>query len=223
MIGQIRRWAKGYSKRGRYTPLGIVFHWAMAALVLYQLGAGWMLERMAVGGDKLAAYKSHSEIGLTLLLLAALRGVWRLIVPGPINDADLPGWQSLAAHATHILFYVLFALLPLSGWMMWSAIQPAAPLTLAGILPVPAMPFHAVGPEWRWWILDLAENAHGIGVVGLALLVPAHVGAALKHHFWDRHDVLEGMLPEIPDDPSHPKGPQHKPPAPAPQPASSAG
>lgn len=223
MIKQIRRWAKRHSERGRYTPVGIVFHWVMAGLVLYQLGAGWMMERMLAGGDKLAAYQAHSEIGLALLLLAALRGVWRIVVPGPINDADLPGWQSLAGHATHILFYALFALLPISGWMMWSAIQPAAPLTIAGILPLPAMPFHAVGPEWRWWILDLAERAHGVGIVGLVLLVPLHVGAALKHHFWNRHDVLEGILPEIPDDQDHPKGSQHMPPAPAPHPASTAG
>ena len=46
----------------------------------------------------------------------------------------------------------------------------------------------------------------------LALLVPMHVGAALKHHFWDRHDVLEGMLPEIPDGQGHPQGSQHAPP-----------
>ena len=35
--------------------------------------------------------------------------------------------------------------------------------------------------------------------VVLLVLIPAHVGAALKHHFWDRHDVLQGMLPQIPD------------------------
>ena len=223
MIGAINRWAERHSKRGRYTPVGIAFHWVMAGLVLYQLGTGWMLERMPVGGDKLAAYKAHSEIGLSLLLLAVLRLVWRLIVPGPVNDADTPGWQAVTAHATHILFYALFALLPISGWMMWSAIQPAEPLSVAGIIPLPAMPFHAVGPEWRWWILDLAGRAHGVGIVGLALLVPLHVGAALKHHFWDRHDVLEGMLPEIPEATGHPKGSQHKPPAPAPHPASTAG
>lgn len=222
MIKQIRRWARRHSKRGRYTPVGIAFHWLMAALVLYQLGAGWMMERMLVGADKLAAYQSHSEIGLALLLLAALRGVWRLIVPAPINDADDLGWQTTAAHATHILFYALFALLPISGWMMWSAIQPAAPLTLAGMVPVPAMPFHAVAPEWRWWILDLAERAHGVGIVGLTLLVPLHVGAALKHHFWNRHDVLEGMLPEIPDDLGHPQGTRHRPPPPLPRPAGAA-
>ncbi|MDQ3074315.1 MAG: cytochrome b/b6 domain-containing protein [Pseudomonadota bacterium] len=223
MIAGINRWADRYRSRGHYTPVGVTFHWVMAALVLYQLGAGWLMERMPVGGDKLAAYKMHSEVGLTLLLLAALRLVWRLIVAGPINDADNPGWQSVAAHATQILFYALFALLPLSGWIMWSAIQPAAPLSIAGIVPLPDMPFHAVSPAWRWWILDLAENGHALGIVGLTLLVPLHVGAALKHHFWDRHDVLEGMLPEIPNATGHPKGSQHKPPAPAPHPASTAG
>ena len=211
MIRQLRRWAKRHNRKGRYTPVGIAFHWVMAALVLYQLWSGWMLERYLVGGEKLQAYQSHSEIGLTLLLLAVLRAVWRLIIPGPINDADRLGWQTTAAHITHILFYGLFALLPLSGWAMWSALQPAAPLSLAGVVPVPAMPFYDLSPGWQRWVLDLAEDAHGVGVVGLALLVPVHVGAALKHHFWAKHDVLEGILPAIPNSQDHPAGAQHSP------------
>ena len=211
MIRALRRWARRHSRRGRYTPVGIAFHWIMAALVLFQLGYGWMMERMAVGGDKLAAYKLHSEIGLILLLLALLRFVWRSIVPGPVNDADFQGWQTTAAHVTHVLFYGLFALLPLSGWAMWSAIQPAEPLSLGGIVAFPVMPFHELSPGRQRAILDIAEDAHALGIVGLTLLVPLHVGAALKHHFWDRHDVVEGILPEVPDDRSHPAGDQHRP------------
>ncbi len=211
MIRAIRRWARRHTHRGRYTPIGIAFHWVMAALVLFQLGYGWMMERMAVGGDKLTAYKLHSEIGLLLLLLALLRFVWRVIVPGPVNDADTQGWQSTVAHVTHILFYGLFALLPLSGWAMWSAIQPAEPLSIGGVVPLPVMPFHELSPGWQRAILDFAEDVHVLGIVGLTLLVPAHVGAALKHHFWDRHDVVEGILPEVPDDRSHPAGKQHRP------------
>ena len=211
MILAIRRWAKRHSHKGRYTPVGIAFHWVMAALVLYQLWSGWMLERLPVGGDKLQAYRLHSEIGLTLLLLAAMRGVWRMIVPGPVNDADAQGWQSTVAHATQILFYGLFALLPLSGWAMWSALQPVEPLALAGIVPVPAMPFYDLSRAWQRWVLDIAEDAHGLGIVGLALLVPLHVGAALKHHYWEGHDVLEGILPAVPDSQDHPKGRQHRP------------
>ena len=54
-------------------------------------------------------------------------------------------------------------------------------------------------------VLDLAEDVHVVGVIGLCLLLPLHIGAALKHHFWDRDDVVRGILPEIPDDPSHPQ------------------
>ena len=223
MIRQLRRWARKHSARGRYTPVGIGFHWVMAALVLYQLLAGWRMERLAVGADRVGAYVEHAGLGLLILLLAILRGIWRLMIPGPVNDADEPGWQADAAHATHILFYALFALLPLSGWMMWSALTPAAPIELAGLVPIPPMPFETLSMEWKLRVLEGAERAHGIGVIGLALLVPLHIGAALKHHFWDRHDVLEGMLPELEDSHSHPQGPRHAPPPPQAAPSASGG
>ena len=68
----------------------------------------------------------------------------------------------------------------------------------------------------RWAILDLAEDVHHALVVLLMVLVPAHVGAALKHHFWDRHDVLRGMLPEVPDEVDPRKAGPHKPREPRP-------
>lgn len=212
MIRALQEWSKRYHARGKYTPVGVAFHWIMAAVVIFQLVTGWMMQRYIVGPDKIEAYKLHSEIGLTLLLLGALRLVWRLMVPGPINDADRLGWQTTLAHATHVVFYLLFAVLPLSGWVMWSAIQPARPLHLAGLMPVPPMPFHGLSREWQYRLLDLAEDVHVAGVIVLSVLVTFHVGAALKHHFWDRTDVLEGMLPEVPDSRSHPGGPSYSPP-----------
>ena len=199
ILDQLREWSVSYRARGKYTPVGVAFHWIMAGLVLYQLGSGWWMQRYLVGPDKLDAYQSHSSFGLSILLLGALRLLWRLIVPGPINDADKQGWRSTVAHVIHYIFYALFALLPLSGWMLWSAIQPAEPLYLAGLVPVPIMPFQDLSPEWQFWLLDASEDVHVFCVVALALLIPAHAGAAIKHHFWDRDDVFEGMLPEVPD------------------------
>ncbi|OZA93655.1 MAG: cytochrome B [Erythrobacter sp. 34-65-8] len=200
----IRQWAVSHTEEGRYSPVGVWFHWIMAGLVLYQLWLGWTLWRYPAGADKLAAYQLHSELGLAILLLAVLRFLWRLFIPDPVNDADAPGWQSRVAHLTHYAFYSLFALLPLSGWAMWSVYQPAWPLRLAGIVDVPPMPFHTLSPAWQNQVLELALDLHLFGVVGLALLVPLHVGAALKHHFWDRDDIVRGILPEIPDDESAP-------------------
>lgn len=223
MIRGLRGWAERYRERGKYTPVGVAFHWIMAAVVLYQLFTGWMMQRYPVGADKLEAYAEHSQIGLTLLLLGALRLVWRLMVPGPINDADKLGWRSRVAHATHAIFYALFVVLPLSGWIMWSAIQPARPLYLAGLVPVPAMPFQTLSTAWQYRLLDFAEDVHVAGVILLTLLVPAHAFAALKHHFWDRHDVLEGMLPEVPDEFDHPSGRRYSPRAAPAPPRASAG
>ena len=199
MLAAIRDWAEGYTRTGKYSPVGGWFHWIMAALALYQLGSGWLLSRIPVGADKLAAYAQHSEIGLTLLAMALLRGLWRLLVTDPVNDSGSPRWQRVAARWTQLSFYGLFALLPLSGWCMWSAIQPAQPLSLAGVVPVPPMPFYDLSPAWQREVLDAARILHVAGVIGLALLIPLHVGAALSHHFWTRDDVVRGILPEIPD------------------------
>ncbi len=197
MLGAIRNWAESYTRRGKYSPIGIWFHWIMAAIVLYQLGSGWLMERYPVGEEKILAYALHSEIGLSLLLIAILRGLWRLLVMDPVNDAHAPAWQRKSARLTHYAFYGLFALLPLSGWCMWSAIQPARPLYMAGIVPLPPMPFYDLSPAWQYRVLELSENLHVAGVIGLALLLPLHIGAALKHHIWDRDDVVRGILPEI--------------------------
>ncbi|GGD55373.1 cytochrome b [Erythrobacter arachoides] len=211
-MNRLGQWAKGYRDRGRYTPVGVAFHWIMAAVVIFQLGTGWWIQRYLVGGEKLDAYALHSQIGLSLLALGLLRLLWRLIVPGPINDADEPGVASTIAHITHAIFYALFTILPLSGWAMWSAIQPARPLFLAGIIPVPPMPFYDLSRAWQFRVLDWAMDVHVAAVIVLALLVPAHALAAIKHHFIDGDDVLEGMFPEVQDRRQHPQGARHTPP-----------
>ena len=219
-IQQWQEWSVSYRNRGKYTPVGVAFHWIMAALVTWQLFTGWAMQRYLVGAEKLDAYQLHSEIGLTLLLLGALRLLWRLIVPGPINDADNQGWRSVVAHTIHAIFYLFFTLLPLSGWAMWSAIYPARDLYLAGIVPVPAMPFQDFSPELQYWVLEAAMDVHVTCVILLTLLIPAHALAAIKHHFWDRDDVFEGMMPEVPDTHWHPGGPNYsRPGEPSPAPS----
>ena len=207
MIEAIREWARRHTSARRYSPVGMVFHWVMAALITFQLYWGWHMSRIPAGGAKLQAFAIHAELGLLMLVLAFLRLIWRLIVPGPINDADRLGWQTLAAYVTHILFYICFFGLPLSGWAMWSALGDGAELSLAG-LPWPQLPFEAVPLPLQHLILDFSEDIHAVLILLLLAMIPLHVGAALKHHFWDRHDVLLGMLPELPEDEPG-EGPRH--------------
>ena len=199
MIERLREWGNSHTRRGRYSPVGIAFHWVMALLILFQLGWGFWTDWMMPGGDKVFAYQVHSAAGLPILLLAVARLFWRILITGPVNDADRQGLQTKIAHWTAMTFYVVFFTLPVSGWVMWSSVAAPGPLYLGGVVPWPQVPLSGLEPVTQYAILDLAEDVHIASVILLLLLIPAHAGAALKHHFWDRHDVLSAMLPEVPD------------------------
>lgn len=211
MIEELRAWARRHTEKDRYSPVGIAFHWIMAVLVLFQLGWGWYMSTVPVGGEKLWAFEVHGAAGLPILVLGVLRFVWRAIIPGPVNAADNQGWRTIIAYATEYAFYVCFFGLPISGWLMWSALGAPEQLTFAGLFPWPHLPLQELGPGAQALIMDVAEDVHLILIVALLALIPLHVAAALKHHFWDRDDVLRGMLPEIPDWEQPPGEHQHKP------------
>jgi cytochrome b561 len=71
MIAALQAWAARYAADRRYSPVGQIFHWLMAALVLFQLWWGWHMSRIPAGGDKLEAFRIHAELGLLMLVLAA--------------------------------------------------------------------------------------------------------------------------------------------------------
>jgi cytochrome b561 len=177
--------------------VGVAFHWVMAAMILFQLWWGWRISRLPVGYEKLEAYELHSQLGMAILTLTLLRMIWRLMIPGPVNDADKPGWQSTAAHATHFAFYACLLGLPLSGWAMMSATAREQDLSIAGIAPWPQLPFGGFDPAQRWAIEAWAEQVHFGFIVLILVLIPLHIGATLKHEIVDRDDVLKGMLPGV--------------------------
>lgn len=198
IVQRLRLWARGHTRKRRYSPVGVVFHWTVAGLIVFQLWWGWRTGQLPVGADKLFAYQVHAHIGWLLLMLTVLRMTWRVMIPGPINDADKPGWQSVAAHLTHYALYGALLLLPLSGLAMISATAPEMHLSVGGFFTWPLLPFSDLAPEQRFAIERWAEFVHGWTVVGLLLLIPLHVGATLKHELVDRDDVLRGMLPALP-------------------------
>lgn len=196
LIVRALEWAAGHADEGRYSPVAIAFHWTMALLVVVQLAGGWWMGKAAAGGDKLAAYGFHFALGVLMLLLVVGRAGWRLLAPGPINDADKPGWQSTAAHVTHYLFYLCLFGLPLSGWAMVSATAPEQ-LRLFGVVAWPPLPLQSLTNSQRWALEAGAEWVHWGLIVTLLALIPVHVAGAVKHHIIDRDDVLHAMAPIV--------------------------
>ena len=198
LFRQLLEWAAGHHDEGRYSPVGIGFHWVMAGLVIFQLGWGWWMGRQPVGGAMMAAYDLHFAVGVLMLILVIGRLSWRLLAPNLINDADKPGWESMAAHVTHYVFYTCLIGLPLTGWAMVSATARDQQLTFLGLFDWPLMPMQTLSNPILWWIENAAEWMHWGLIVSLLLLIPIHAGAALKHQIIDRDDVLHAMAPVVP-------------------------
>jgi cytochrome b561 len=186
-------WAEGYNRRGLYTPIGVTFHWVMAALMIFQLAYGCYLGWQPVGGDKHVGYQTHAEVGLTIMLLGTLRFLWRSQIGGPKNVDE----ASLAGRASRLLqawFYFSFFALPISGWVMWSTLPGDLPLSIAGLIPFPNLPFDQLSEGLQRGLMQWAAKAHFWIVWMTVLAIPGHAGAAVLHYLIQRDRVLPSMF-----------------------------
>ncbi|TZG26341.1 cytochrome b [Sphingomonas montanisoli] len=169
----------------RYNGTARLLHWTIAVLIIVNLILGIGHDPL---GEILPAMPIHKSIGLTVLALSLFRLVWRLTHTPPPLPVSVAGWEKGAAHAMHWLLYALMILLPLSGWIMSSA--GTRPLQWFWLFDVPKFDV-AKGDA----IVGLSGGGHGLmGYAMIALLI-GHIGAALRHHFLLKDDVLRRMLP----------------------------
>jgi len=177
--------------RNRYSTVSLIFHWGLALLVLAQVLL--ITAHEATEGQPISREftQVHKALGMTILVLTLARIGWRLMNPALPLPPGTPGWQKIAARATHVLFYVLLIGLPLGGWASSSAA--ARDISYFGLFNWPLLPI----PQSRE-LAGTFMDMHRLGVKVLYVLLAVHVLAALKHHFLDRDNVLHRMIPFIP-------------------------
>ncbi len=169
----------------RYGSVAIIFHWLMAVLLILLVAVGLYMTRIPVSLEKLKLYGWHKEWGLLALMLVMLRIVWRIGNTTPLLT-NLPVWERLAAHALHWSFYVLMFTLPITGWMLTSAA--GLPPSFFGLWVLPEL----VSPNPH--LQNLLTEIHKWLSYALILAFCGHVGAALKHHFINKDDILKRIL-----------------------------
>ncbi|WP_341910110.1 cytochrome b [Polaromonas sp. YR568] len=170
----------------RYTSTAIVLHWLLALLILAQLSFGVYMVELPFSPGRIKQFNWHKWAGISILVLSALRLLWRLRHRPPAA-LPMPSWQAHSAHASHVAMYVLFFAIPLAGWAYSSAA--GFPVVYFGVLPLPDL----VGRD-----TDLAGQLkllHRILAYGLAALIAVHFAAALKHHLLDKDGLLHRMNP----------------------------
>lgn len=168
-----------------YDPVWKTIHWLTVAVILALFVLGGTMSRNT---PHLVMW--HESLGLCLLLLTLARLVWRFGHAAPPLPGGLRPWEAFAAVAVHRLFYVCLLLQPLIGWSLYS-LSPV-PRAFFGLFPIPKLPWGGLaGAGAR----ELLAGAHGAVAALLALLFFLHAGAAVKHHFVLRDDVLLRMAP----------------------------
>lgn len=173
---------------GQYSRVAIILHWATALLILTTIPLG-IYGASSESAAAQTATNTHKSIGILILTLTLVRVAWRLGHKPPPLPGDMTPALRRIAKTTHIAFYVLLLVLPLSGWWMSSAVPKRHPFGF-GLFEVPFLPvprgFASAGP---------AHFVHvNLGFLMLGLVV-LHILAALKHHLIDGDDVVARMLP----------------------------
>ncbi|MFZ3220358.1 MAG: cytochrome b [Rhodoferax sp.] len=172
----------------RFSTPSIAMHWLMV-LLLVAVAASMELRGMFPKGDPMReAFKTwHYMLGISVFALVWLRLLLRWAGPTPLIQPAPPAWQNAMAKLMHLGLYALMLGLPLAGWLILSAKGKPVPFFFGLELP----PLIAENKSAAEWIKELHEAGATIGYV----LVGLHAAAGLYHHYIQRDNTLQRMLP----------------------------
>jgi cytochrome b561 len=145
------------------------FHWILGVAIIGMLAYGWWMNHIPARPDRFFYRSIHADIGYLILLLMALRLIWRGINPTPALPSDTSPWNRLAARISHGALYTAVVLFN---------------------VPQFTSPDKAAASFYEDWHIYTAY-------VLLALTV-IHIAAAAWHHFIKRDRVAARMLDGAP-------------------------
>jgi len=171
----------------RYGSVAIGLHWLMLFLIAAVYACIELRGNFPKGSDIREGLKAlHFMLGLSVLVLVAIRAVFHLIDTTPRIDPEPPRWQNLSAKAMHFALYALMIGMPLLGWLTLSA--DAKQIPFFGLQLPPLVGENKVVADWA---KEIHESGGTIGY----FLIGLHAAAALYHHYFVRDNTLQRMVP----------------------------
>lgn len=171
----------------RYHALSIAAHWLTLALLVAVYALIDLRDVYPKGTSAHDAMKTwHFMLGLTVLLVVAVRLVLRSTFPEPPITPPLPAWQMRLAKAMYVALYTFLMVMPILGWFTLSAkgkVIPFFGVELPSLVGVDKTLGHR-----------LEEIHETVGTIGY-YLIGLHVATALFHHHFRHDNTLRRMLP----------------------------
>ncbi|MDI4658484.1 cytochrome b [Xanthobacter autotrophicus] len=164
-------------------------HWIMAVLVLSVIPAGFIMMNLPSGPAQDWFFDLHRSIGFTILCLAVLRVVVRILNPPPPRPANLPFALWLPAEIIHYILYTLLLVMPPLGWLASNAF--GSTVSVFGLFNLPNL----VSKDDA--LADLFGGWHQRLAYLITALVILHIAAGLWHGIIKRDGVLSRMLPHL--------------------------
>ncbi|MBW4051405.1 MAG: cytochrome b [Proteobacteria bacterium] len=173
--------------RARWGAVSQTFHWLIVAMILAQAVLALLFKRMHRGPEAAALIGVHKSFGMTILVLAALRLLWRWANPVPDLPGTLKSHERFLARFSHGALYALLFAMPLTGWLGSSALGFAVRWFNLFSIPDPLGKDRALG--------HALYTTHSILALALGLILVLHIAAAVRHHWVLKDDVLRRMWP----------------------------
>ena len=177
-----------------YGPVAKTLHWVTVFLVIIAWMLGMFGEEFSEESAQDSGLLTHIWIGLTILVVAAVRIPWRIANPPPkIVPTEfgrwLVEWTDPASRLMHYVLYGLLVVVPALGIALQFAEGHSLPLFGLGEIPSP-------------WLADKAfahslKEVHEVLANVLVTLAAFHMVAALVHHFVFGDDTMRRMLPHL--------------------------
>ncbi len=177
------------STKNTYGLIAKALHWSTALIILGLLSLGFYMDGLAFSPFKLALYGWHKSFGILVLMLLALRVIWRFTNAHLLALPSHQAWERVLAKLIHILLYAAMIGMPLSGWIMSSAAE--FPVPFFGLFDLPAL----TGKDEA--LFKLMKEVHEVSAFVIIGIVGLHVAGALKHHFIDGDETLQRMTSRL--------------------------
>ncbi len=171
--------------REKFSSLTIALHWIIGLTIVGLVALGIYMADLPRSEFRSWLYGWHKVIGTTVLMVAALRILWRWRNGMPAPAANFPEWQRKLARSVQLVLLLATVALPVTG----------ALYSYGGGFGVPVLGLFTIkGAEKIPWMYDTFKFIHGwLGWI-LAGIIVLHVAGALQHHFVRKDGTLRRML-----------------------------